>query len=154
MEFEKQDEALLSLTADVVMAYVSNNPLPSAEISDLIASVHTSLVALARNEATASSAEPQKPAVPIKKSVTPDFIISLEDGKKFRSLKRHLQTKYGMTPAEYREKWNLQSDYPMVAPNYSEERSQLAKKLGLGRKAQPKAKTTRPKAKPAKKNAA
>ena len=154
MEFEKQDDALLSLTADVVMAYVSNNPLPSAEITDLIASVHTSLVALSRNEATASSAEPQKPAVPIKKSVTPDFIISLEDGKKFRSLKRHLQTKYGMTPAEYREKWNLQSDYPMVAPNYSEERSQLAKKLGLGRKPQPKAKTTQPKAKPAKKNAA
>ncbi|WP_457938380.1 MucR family transcriptional regulator [Mesorhizobium sp. 10J20-29] len=154
MEFEKQDDALLSLTAEVVMAYVSNNPLPSAELTDLIASVHTSLVSLARNEATASNAEPQKPAVPIKKSVTPDFIISLEDGKKFKSLKRHLQTKYGLTPAEYREKWNLPSDYPMVAPNYSQERSQLAKNLGLGRKPQPKAKTTQPKAKSARKKAA
>ena len=154
MEFEKQDDALLSLTAEMVMAYVSNNPLPSAELTDLIASVHTSLVSLARSEATASNAEPQKPAVPIKKSVTPDFIISLEDGKKFKSLKRHLQTKYGMTPGEYREKWNLPSDYPMVAPRYSEERSQLAKNLGLGRKPQPKAKTNQPKAKPARKKAA
>jgi predicted transcriptional regulator len=154
MELEKQDDGLLSLTADVVMAYVSNNPLPSAELTDLIASVHTSLVALSSNEATASNAEPQKPAVPIKKSVTPDFIISLEDGKKFKSLKRHLQTKYGLTPAEYREKWNLPSDYPMVAPNYSQERSQLAKNLGLGRKPQPKAKPTQPKAKPDKKRAA
>ena len=154
MELEKQDDALLSLTADVVMAYVSHNPLPSAELTDLIASVHTSLVALSSDEATAPSAEAQKPAVPIKKSVTPDFIISLEDGKKFKSLKRHLQTKYGMTPAQYRQKWNLPSDYPMVAPNYSEERSQMAKNLGLGRKPQPKGKTTQPKAKPVRKKAA
>ena len=137
---------LLSLTADVVMAYVSNNPVPSADLNELIASVHRSLSGLTGQAGTELTAEPQKPAVPVKRSVTPDFIISLEDGKKFRSLKRHLQTKYGMTPAEYREKWNLPSDYPMVAPKYSEERSELAKKLGLGRKAQPGAKPKRRKA--------
>ena len=146
MTSENHSEALLSLTADVVMAYVSNNPVPSAELNELIASVHRSLSGLSSHAGNEAVAEQQKPAVPIKKSVTPDFIISLEDGQKFRSLKRHLQTKYGMTPAQYREKWNLPSDYPMVAPKYSEERSELAKKLGLGRKAQPKAKLTRRKA--------
>ena len=134
MELEKQDDALLSLTADVVMAYVSHNPLPSAELTDLIASVHTSLVALSSDEATAPSAEAQKPAVPIKKSVMPDYIVCLEDGKQLKMLKRHLKTAYDMSPEEYRERWGLPSDYPMVAPEYAKKRSALAKDIGLGKR--------------------
>ena len=132
MDQEKID-LLVGVTADVVSAYVSNNPVPSEQLPSLIGSIHQSLANLASGEKPAP-AEPQKPAVPIKKSVTPDFIISLEDGKKFKSLKRHLATHYGMTPSEYRAKWNLPSDYPMVAPNYAATRSALAKRLGLGRK--------------------
>lgn len=133
MTIQNQD-TLLPLTADVVSAYVSNNPVPVGQLTELIASIHNSLSSLSGNGNGANETEPQKPAVPIKKSVTPDFIISLEDGKRFKSLKRHLQTSYGMTPAEYRAKWSLPSDYPMVAPNYATARSQLAKKMGLGRK--------------------
>jgi predicted transcriptional regulator len=121
------------LIADIVSAYVSNNPVPVSALPDLIASVAASLGGLVEGEAP-SLAEPQMPAVPIKKSVRPDYIFSLEDGRKFKSLKRHLRTSYGMTPDEYRAKWNLPSDYPMVAPNYSKTRSDLAKSLGLGRK--------------------
>ncbi|EHK53964.1 MucR family transcriptional regulator [Allomesorhizobium alhagi] len=121
------------LIADIVSAYVSNNPVPVSALPDLIASVAASLGGLVEGEAPAL-AEPQMPAVPIKKSVRPDYIVSLEDGRKFKSLKRHLRTSYGMTPDEYRAKWNLPSDYPMVAPNYSKTRSDLAKSLGLGHK--------------------
>jgi predicted transcriptional regulator len=130
---QDQLDNLVGLTADVVSAYVSNNPVPADQLPVLISSIHQSLSVLAGG-AHAPAPEPQKPAVPIKKSVTPDYIISLEDGKKFKSLKRHLATHYGMTPEEYRTKWNLAPDYPMVAPNYAATRSALAKSLGLGRK--------------------
>ena len=130
---QAQLDNLVGLTADVVSAYVSNNPVPADQLPVLIGSIHQSLSQLAAG-AQAPAAEPQKPAVPIKKSVTPDYIISLEDGKKFKSLKRHLATHYNMTPEEYRAKWNLPPDYPMVAPNYAATRSALAKSLGLGRK--------------------
>jgi predicted transcriptional regulator len=129
----EKNELQIELTADVVAAYVSNNPVPVGELPKLIAEVYTALGQV-NGAAPAAEVEPQKPAVPIKKSVTPDFIVSLEDGKPFKSLKRHLKTSYGMTPDEYRAKWNLPSDYPMVAPNYSASRSALAKSLGLGRK--------------------
>jgi predicted transcriptional regulator len=132
MDQEKID-LLVGVTADVVSAYVANNPVPSDQLPSLIGSIHQSLFNLASGEKPATP-EPQKPAVSIKKSVTPEFIISLEDGKKFKSLKRHLATHYGMSPSEYRAKWNLPSDYPMVAPNYAATRSALAKRLGLGRK--------------------
>jgi predicted transcriptional regulator len=121
------------LTTEIVSAYVSNNPVPVAALSDLIAIVATSLGNLIGGE-TPDGAEKQKPAVPINKSVTPDYIISLEDGRRFKSLMRHLMASYGMTPDEYRAKWNLPSDYPMVAPSYAAARSTLAKKLGLGRR--------------------
>jgi predicted transcriptional regulator len=128
---QDQLDNLVGLTADVVSAYVSNNPVPADQLPVLISSIHQSLSVLAGG-AHAPAPEPQKPAVPIKKSVTPDYIISLEDGKKFKSLKRHLRTQYGMTPEQYREKWGLPADYPMVAPNYAQARSQLAKQMGLG----------------------
>ncbi|NGO54208.1 MucR family transcriptional regulator [Allomesorhizobium camelthorni] len=128
----EKNELQIELTADVVAAYVSNNPVPVGELPKLIADIYTALGQV--NGATPAEAEPQKPAVPIKKSVTPDCIISLEDGKPFKSLKRHLMSSYGMTPDEYRAKWNLPSDYPMVAPNYAASRSALAKSIGLGRK--------------------
>ena len=124
----------LELTVEIVSAYVSNNEVAAAELPALIASVARSLNELAGISTKAEAPEPPKPAVPIKKSVTPDYIISLEDGKKFKSLKRALSARYGMTPDEYRTKWGLPADYPMVAPNYSAARSDLAKKLGLGRK--------------------
>ncbi|MER8401157.1 MucR family transcriptional regulator [Mesorhizobium sp. M0317] len=126
-------DALIELTADVVSAYVSNNPVPVGDLPALIGQVHAALKGTA---GSVSAAEPEalKPAVPIKKSVTPDYIISLEDGKKFKSLKRHLSTQHGLTPDEYRAKWGLPADYPMVAPNYAATRSALAKTMGLGRK--------------------
>ncbi len=125
---------LVGLTADIVSAYVSNNPLPVAELPDLIASVHSSLAGVGQ---PATPEQPkQEPAVNPKRSVFPDYIISLEDGKKFKSLKRHLAVHYGLTPEQYREKWGLKPDYPMVAPNYAEQRSALAKALGLGRRPQ------------------
>ncbi|TKT79979.1 MucR family transcriptional regulator [Aquamicrobium sp. LC103] len=124
----------IELTADIVSAYVSNNPVPAAELPALIESIHGTLRALA-GAAPAGDSEPfQKPAVPIKKSVHDDYIICLEDGKKFKSLKRHLTTYYGMTPDDYRAKWGLPRDYPMVAPGYAAVRSEMAKKMGLGRK--------------------
>jgi predicted transcriptional regulator len=123
----------MSLTAQVVSAYVSKNPLPRVALPELIGQIHDSLKAL-RTPPT-EQAVPLAPAVPIKKSVTPDYIVSLEDGRKFKSLKRHLMTHYGLSPDEYRQKWGLPSSYPMVAPNYAAARSQLAKDMGLGRKA-------------------
>jgi predicted transcriptional regulator len=129
---------LLSLTADVVSAYVSKNPLPTSALPEVIAQVHQSLTALSGPKQEPKA--PLVPAVPIKKSVTPDYIVSLEDGRKFKSMKRYLGL-LGMTPDEYRQKWDLPRDYPMVAPNYAAKRSELAKSMGLGRKAgQPKAK--------------
>jgi predicted transcriptional regulator len=129
----RNDDMLIELTADVVAAYVSNNPVPVGELPNLIADVH---MALGRVGAAPEIApvDKQKPAVNPKKSVHDDYIICLEDGKKFKSLKRHLMTHYGLTPEQYREKWGLDPSYPMVAPNYAAARSQLAKKMGLGRK--------------------
>jgi len=129
----RNHEMLIELTADVVAAYVSNNPVPVGELPNLIADVHA---ALGRVGGTVEQppADKQKPAVNPKRSVHDDYIICLEDGKKFKSLKRHLMTHYNMSPDQYREKWGLDASYPMVAPNYAEARSQLAKKMGLGRK--------------------
>jgi predicted transcriptional regulator len=120
------------MTADVVAAYVGNNPLPTVELTKAISAVHDSLVSL--NDGGGAPAEPPKPAVSIRRSVKPDYIVCLEDGKKLKMLKRHLRTTYGMTPDEYRAKWGLPSDYPMVAPTYAQQRSEFAKKIGLGRK--------------------
>src|SRR3972149_9755260 len=129
----------IGLTADIVSAYVSNNSVPATEIPALINQVHSALarVSTSRGE---YSPEAAKPAIAIKKSITADYIICLEDGKKFKSLKRHLRTQYNMTPEQYREKWGLSADYPMVAPNYAAARSQLAKQMGLGPKRRPRAK--------------
>ena len=130
----RNGEMLIELTADVVSAYVSNNPVPVGELPNLIADVYA---ALGRVEGAVEQAptDKQKPAVNPKKSIHDDYLICLEDGKKFKSLKRHMMTHYGMTPDQYREKWGLDPNYPMVAPNYARARSDLAKKMGLGRKA-------------------
>ena len=125
------DANFIGLTAEIVSAYVSNNPVPSGDIPALINQVHSALLRVSSGQGD-PLAEPLKPAVPVKRSINPDFIVCLEDGKKFKSLKRHLRTQYGMTPEQYREKWGLPSDYPMVAPNYAAARSQLAKQMGLG----------------------
>ncbi|WP_319802213.1 MucR family transcriptional regulator [Methylobacterium sp. W2] len=132
MEIENDFAAdYIELTADIVSAFVSNNSVPVSDIPALIASIHATLGSLTAAK-TPEKAEPLTPAVSIKRSITPDFVICLEDGKKFKSLKRHLRTRYSMTPEEYRAKWNLPSDYPMVAPNYAAARSELAKNMGLG----------------------
>ena len=123
----------VALAADVVSAFVGNNSVPVAELPGLISSVHSALVKIAGNTVTAVAQEPEvlTPAVSIRKSLTPDHIICLDDGKRFKSLKRHLAT-LGMTPDQYRAKWSLPADYPMVAANYAATRSALAKKIGLG----------------------
>ena len=121
----------IKLTADIVSAYVSNNSVPSSDLPALIGQVHSALTRVSSGQGE-SPAEPPKPAVSIKKSITADHIVCLEDGKKFKSLKRHLRTQYNMTPEQYREKWGLPADYPMVAPNYAAARSHLAKQMGLG----------------------
>jgi predicted transcriptional regulator len=121
----------IELAADIVSAYVSNNSVPAGDLPGLISEVHLALQKVG-NGAAEAPAEAPKPAVSIKKSITPDYIICLEDGKKFKSLKRHLRTQYNMTPEQYREKWGLAPDYPMVAPNYAKARSELAKEMGLG----------------------
>ena len=121
----------IELAADIVSAYVSNNSVPASDLPGLIGEVHIALSKIGNGSAELP-AEAPKPAVSIKKSVTPDYIICLEDGKKFKSLKRHLRTQYNMTPEQYREKWGLAPDYPMVAPNYAKARSELAKEMGLG----------------------
>jgi predicted transcriptional regulator len=126
---------LLELTADVVAAYVSNNPVPASELPNLISEIHSALGRIGGSSAAPVPAEKPKPAVNPKRSVHDDYIVCLEDGKKFKSLKRHLMSHYGLTPEAYREKWGLDSSYPMVAPNYAAARSKLAKKMGLGRKA-------------------
>ena len=123
---------ILELTAHVVSAFVGNNSVPANELPALIGSIHNALQNVGQPSAAAAVEVELKPAVSIKKSVTADFIICLEDGLKFKSLKRHLRTKYNLTPEEYRAKWGLPNDYPMVAPSYAEARSNLAKKMGLG----------------------
>lgn len=131
---QRDSDALMELTADVVAAYVSNNSVPAGDLPNLIADVHAALGRVGGTAPEAVAADKPKPAVNPKKSVHDDYIICLEDGKKFKSLKRHLMTHYGITPDQYREKWGLDAGYPMVAPNYAAARSQLAKTMGLGRK--------------------
>ena len=120
---------VIELTADIVSAYVGNNPVQGSELPRVIQSVYQSLTGLALPQA---ETEELKPAVPVRKSITDEYLICLEDGKKFKSLKRHLRSKYDMSPEEYREKWNLPADYPMVSPSYARERSRLARSMGLG----------------------
>jgi len=124
---------VLRMAVDVVAAYLSKNRMPTGQIPEVIGTVFESL-----RTAGAPGAEPQKPAVAVRRSVMPDYIVCLEDGRKLKMLKRHLRTAYDMTPEEYRAKWGLPPDYPMVAPNYARKRSAFAKKIGLGRKGQPK----------------
>lgn len=128
------DVDLVELSTEIVCAYVSHNALSPSDLPKLISEVHGALRGLQTGEAQEQQEE-RKPAVPVRKSVAPEYIICLEDGKKFKSLKRHLRTHYNLSPEEYREKWGLPADYPMVAPSYSETRSRLAKVNGLGRKA-------------------
>ena len=125
-------ETLLALTADIVAAHVSNNSVGMADLPTLIGNVHAALAGL--GTPAEAPVEEQKPAVSIRASIKPEYIVCLEDGKKLKMLKRHLMTHYNMTPDEYRQKWGLNADYPMVAPNYAEQRRTLAKKIGLGTK--------------------
>lgn len=133
MNQENNNNAVVELTADIVAAYVSNNTVVANDVPNLINDVFSALSKAARVN-PANPQEDLKPAVPIKKSITDDYLICLEDGKQFKSLKRHLRTHYNLSPEEYREKWGLQHDYPMVAPNYAKARSKLAKKMGLGQR--------------------
>lgn len=128
-------ESFIALTANIVSAYVSNNTVAAGDIPALINQVHSALSRVSAQQPVSLS-EPAKPAVPVKRSVTPEYIVCLEDGKKFKSLKRHLRTQYNMTPEQYREKWGLPPDYPMVAPKYAQARSELAKQMGLGQQRQ------------------
>jgi predicted transcriptional regulator len=127
----ENDTATIEMTADVVAAYLTNNPVAASELPGIIQAVYQALNAAAAGPAAAVAPAPE-PAVPVKKSITPDFLICLEDGRKFKSLKRHLRTKYDMSPDAYRTKWGLPKDYPMVAPAYAEKRSSLARQMGLG----------------------
>jgi predicted transcriptional regulator len=128
---DPSEPGLVELTARIVSAYVSNNAIVASDLPHLISETHAALSRATGNTMPVEREE-QKPKVPVKKSVMPDYIICLEDGKKFKSLKRHLRTHYNLSPEEYREKWGLPHDYPMVAPNYARARSDLAKKMGLG----------------------
>lgn len=130
---DKAPVALVEITTEVVSAYLARNHVPPAEIPTLIAAVHATFATIGEPEAAAAEPEKRAPAVPVKKSVTDEFIISLEDGRKLKSLKRYLAG-LGMTPGEYRAKWGLPNDYPMVAPAYARQRSELAKTIGLGSK--------------------
>ena len=129
-----EDNQLIALTSQIVSAYVSKNSVQLADVPNLISSVHQSLKAASVPQAEPEPVADLKPAVSIKKSVTPEYIICLEDGKKLKMLKRHLKTSYNMSPDEYRARWGLPDDYPMVAPNYAKSRSEMALKIGLGRK--------------------
>lgn len=124
---------LIDMTAEIVSAYVGNNEISAGDLPKLVQNIYSSLSDVSQG-ISAEDAEPAKPAISIKRSITPDYIICLEDGKKFKSLKRHLRAHYDMTPDEYRAKWGLPKDYPMVAPNYAKARSALAKQMGLGQK--------------------
>ena len=134
---------LMSLTASIVAAHVGHNNVPAAEVRGLIEKVYSTLASLGNapvQSGKAPSADRPQPAVPVKKSVQPEYIVCLEDGKKLKMLKRHLMTAYNMSPEQYRERWNLPSDYPMTAPGYAEQRSKLAKQIGLGKAPRKKAK--------------
>ena len=143
MDNEGNDDTLITLTADIVAAHVSNNSVAVNDLPQLISNVHGALSQLS-GASSAAEAKPE-PKVPIRSSIKPDYIVCLEDGKRLKMLKRHLMTHYQMTPDQYRQKWGLSADYPMVAPAYAEKRRELAKKIGLGRKPAPK----RPGRKPA-----
>jgi predicted transcriptional regulator len=131
MSETSSSNSFIELAADIVSAYVSNNSVPASDLPTLINEVHSALLRVTSGVAPVAVETP-KPAVPTKKSVTNDYIVCLEDGRKFKSLKRHLRTQFNMSPDEYREKWGLAPDYPMVAPNYAKARSNLAKQMGLG----------------------
>ena len=135
---------LLEMTADIVSAYVGNNSVAANDLPGLISNIHAALSQVSTGVVEAEP-EPKEPAVPVRKSISPDFLICLEDGRKFKSLKRHLRTKYDMSPEDYRAKWNLPKDYPMVAPNYAKARSDLAKQMGLGQGGRKPARVTRAK---------
>ncbi|MBA3812719.1 MAG: MucR family transcriptional regulator [Caulobacteraceae bacterium] len=122
---------IIEMTADIVAAYVANNTIVTGDLPALIQSVHRALASVSAG-VEAVEAAPKEPAVPVRRSITPDHLVCLEDGRKFKSLKRHLRTKYNMSPEDYRAKWGLAKDYPMVAPNYAKARSELAKQMGLG----------------------
>jgi predicted transcriptional regulator len=122
---------IIEMTAEIVAAYVENNTITTADLPSLIQSVHRALTGVTSGP-VAVEAAPKEPAVPVRRSITPEHLVCLEDGRKFKSLKRHLRTKYNMSPEEYRAKWGLPKDYPMVAPNYAKARSDLAKQMGLG----------------------
>ena len=136
MDHEGKQPELLNLTAEIVAAFASNNTVAMGDLPGVISSVFTALRGAGQAEATKAEAAPA-PAVPIRKSVTPDYIVCLEDGRKLKMLKRHLRTTYHLTPEEYRARWHLPADYPMVAPSYTARRSQFAKAIGLGRRRQP-----------------
>ena len=146
MPDDKPSPELLEFTTKVVAAHVANNPIAVTDVPGLIATVHQTLATLGPEE----PAPRPEPAVPIKQSVKPEYIVCLEDGKKQKMLKRHLKTAHGMTPTEYRERWGLPRDYPLVSPNYTKQRSQLAKNIGLGRKPGPKVNAQRKPKKPSK----
>jgi predicted transcriptional regulator len=139
---DQHEAELIELSSEIVAAYVGHNALSVADLPKLISDVYAALKGLGSGPLAIES-EPQKPAVTVRRSVTPEFLTCLEDGKKFKSLKRHLMTHHSLSPQQYRDKWNLPADYPMVAPNYSATRSSLAKSSGLGRKAPPARKTRR-----------
>src|SRR6201982_1959860 len=124
-------KSFVALTANILSAHLSKTPPPASEIPNLISQIHAALLRVSNGRPDAP-AEPAKPAVSLKKSINPDYLVCLEDGKRFKSLKRHLRSQYNMTPEQYRDKWSLPPDYPMVAPNYVVARSHLAKKMGLG----------------------
>lgn len=126
------NDALVALVADIVSAYVSNNSVPTADLPNLIATIHAAITGLGAEPAALAAEGKPTPAVTVKKSITADYIVCLDDGKKFKSLKRHLRSAHGMSPKEYRARWGLPVDYPMVAPSYAEARSSLATKMGLG----------------------
>ena len=130
MDMDDKSE-IIEMTADIVAAYVGHNSVSAGELPSLIQSVHRALAGVSSGTEPVEAA-PKEPAVPIKRSITPDHLVCLEDGRKFKSLKRHLRTKYNMSPEDYRAKWGLAKDYPMVAPNYAKARSELAKQMGLG----------------------
>lgn len=132
MTDDSRRQSLLPMVTEIVAAHLSNNTVPVGEIPRLINEVYGALTGLGEGNGITVTTTTQEPAVPVKKSVLPDHIICLEDGKKLKMLKRHLRTAYGLTPEQYREKWNLPADYPMVAPNYAKKRSSLARQIGLG----------------------
>lgn len=130
----RENSELLRMTSEVVAAYVGNNHIATEDLPSLIGDVFRSISQLSSEDEATEPAEPQKPAVPVRRSITPDYLICLEDGKKLKMLKRYLRSRYNMTPEEYRAKWKLASDYPMVAPNYAKQRSDFAMKIGLGKR--------------------